>query len=133
MSVLDSILNKVLPNDLTLDRALYTYGGINDPEAKRIVLAGLLTAADEVRQGYFKIDSLIGHSIVTDGEKVYVAIEKNITRKDVIPLFGWYDNAKMYDLIINSPKLSEYLIELSMTPIRYFIEYLLNHVDIGFE
>ena len=68
----------------TLHEDLRAYGSIKDTD-KPLIVSGILLALREIEFGNFDIDKLVGDEEVTDGKKIYDAIEANLKRSNVSP------------------------------------------------
>ena len=55
-------------------------------EEKPLVVSGILLALRERDNGNFSIDSLNADSYITDGQKIYNAIESSFKRTDLSPV-----------------------------------------------
>ena len=70
---------EILKDAAELHEYLRTYGQLTT-EQKPLVVSGIMLALREIDYKTFSIDSLIGDTVVTDGQKIYDAIKSNLER-----------------------------------------------------
>lgn len=75
---------EILKDAAILHEDLRNYGNLKDVD-KPLIVSGILLALRESEYKGFNIDDLIGDDINTDGQKIYDAILKNLTRANVSP------------------------------------------------
>ena len=91
---LKEILNEETDNEKTtaeiqkeaaeLHEDLRNYGSIQDKD-KPLIVSGILLALREIEHKTFSMDSLVGDTVKTDGQKIYDAIRSNLNRANVTP------------------------------------------------
>lgn len=77
-------LAEILKDASQLHEDLRNYGNLKDID-KPLIVSGILLALNEIEKKSFSIDSLIGDTVETDGQKIYKAIESNLKRVNVQP------------------------------------------------
>ena len=75
---------EILKDASELHEDLRNYGNLEE-KSKPLVVSGILLALREIEYKNFSIDSLIGDTQKTDGQKIYDAIEANLGRANVSP------------------------------------------------
>jgi type I restriction-modification system DNA methylase subunit len=123
-------LKDILSRAKKLHEDLRNYGSLGDQE-KPLVVSAILLALDDYgspeKQQAF-IDTLIGDTVKTDGQKVYEAVEAHMKRVKVEPQVKLETVISQFDLIKNRFKLSIKNDSLGKTPLRYYCEYLKQYV-----
>ncbi len=114
---------EILKDAAVLHEDLRNYGNLKDVD-KPLVVSGILLALEESQQGNFSIDSLIGDSVKTDGQKIFEAIESNLKRVRVAPDVKRDKILSQFSIIKDSPKLNEINKQLGKTPLRHYTEFL---------
>lgn len=118
---------EILKDAAELHEDLRNYGNLQETE-KPLVVSGILLALDEMEQGNFSLRSLTGDSIKTDGDKIYTAIEDNLTRVRVAPNVKRDKILSQFSIIKNSAKLNEVNKTLGKTPLKYYAEFLYEKI-----
>jgi len=117
----------ILKDAKSLHEDLRNYGSIQDKD-KPLIVSGILLALREMEHKGFHIDDLIGDKIITDGEKIYGAIEKNLKRANVSPQVK-KDKLLSQFLVIKDTKAINVINEnLKKTPLRHFTEFLYENI-----
>lgn len=116
-------LAEILKDASDLHKHLRNYGNIKDEE-KPLIVSGILLALREREKGNFSIDDLIGDTIVTDGQKIYNAIESNLQRSNVSPTTKKDKILSQFRMIKDSPKLNEINYKIGGTPLKFFAKFL---------
>ena len=86
-----------------LHEYLRTYGQLTT-EQKPLVVSGIMLALREIDYKTFSIDSLIGDTVVTDGQKIYDAIKSNLQRVNVTPDTKREKLLSQFSVIKDTPK-----------------------------
>lgn len=116
-------LEEILADAKVLHEHLRNYGNMKDEE-KPLVVSGILLALHERDHGNFSIDSLNGDSFVTDGQKIYNAIESSFKRTDLSPITKIDKILSQFAIIKDSTKLNEKNATLGETPLKFFAKFL---------
>ncbi|MDR2909868.1 MAG: N-6 DNA methylase [Bacteroidales bacterium] len=118
---------EVLKDAKSLHEDLRNYGSIQDKD-KPLIVSGILLALREMEDKNFSIESLTGDETITDGEKIYEAIEKNLKKAQVSPQVK-LDKLKSQFLVIKDTKaINEVNEYLKKTPLRHYTEFLYNNI-----
>lgn len=120
---------QILGDAAELHEYLRTYGSIKDQD-KALVVAGILLALDEIEYGGFSIASLTGDQTegMRDGDKLMNAIRGRLTRSNVGPDVKKNKLLSEFGIIQTSFRLNEVNDTLGMTPLRYYTNFLNEHV-----
>lgn len=116
-------LNEILSDAKILHEHLRNYGNMKDEE-KPLVVSGILLALRERDNGNFSIDSLVGDSQITDGQKIYNAIESSFKRTDLSPVTKIDKILSQFTVIKDSTKLNEVNSTFKETPLKFFAKFL---------
>ena len=116
-------LEEILADAKELHEHLRNYGNMKDEE-KPLVVSGILLALRERDNGNFSIDSLNADSYITDGQKIYNAIESSFKRTDLSPVTKIDKILSQFAVIKDSMKLNEKNPTLGETPLRFFTKFL---------
>lgn len=116
-------LAEILKDASDLHKHLRNYGNMKDEE-KPLVVSGILLALREREKGNFRIDDLTGDTVLSDGQKIYNAIESNLNRTNVSPATKKDKILSQFRMIKDSPKLNEINATLGETPLKFFAKYL---------
>lgn len=114
---------ELLKDAATLHEDLRNYGNLKDTD-KPLVVAGILLALKESEYRNFSIDSLIGDTYKTDGQKIYEAISSNLQRANVQPEVKKDKLLSQFSIIKDSQILNEINPKLGKTPLKYYTEFL---------
>lgn len=120
-------LEEILADAKELHEHLRNYGNMKDEE-KPLVVSGILLALRERDNGNFNIENLNGDSFITDGQKIYQAIESSFKRTDLSPVTKIDKILSQFTVIKDSMKLNEINKTLKKTPLRFFTEFLDEHL-----
>lgn len=120
-------LEEILADAKDLHEHLRNYGNMKDEE-KPLVVSGILLALRERDNGNFNIENLNGDSFITDGQKIYQAIESSFRRTDLSPVTKIDKILSQFTVIKDSMKLNEVHKNLKKTPLRFFTEFLDEHL-----
>lgn len=118
---------ELLKDAAILHEDLRNYGNLKDTD-KPLVVAGILLALKESEYRNFDIDSLIGDSYNTDGQKIYNAISSNLKRANVQPDVKKDKLLSQFSIIKDSQILNEINQKLGKTPLKYYTEFLNKHL-----
>ena len=119
---------EILSDAEKLHEDMRNYGSVPNAHMP-LVVSGIMLALREIESNTFSIDSLTGDDVITDGQKICEAIEKNLQRSNVTP-----DTKKraledrFYTVIRNAAKINQKDETLGKTPLKYFTEFLYNNV-----
>lgn len=116
-------LEEILADAKELHEHLRNYGNMKDEE-KPLVVSGILLALRERDNGNFSIDSLNADSYITDGQKIYNAIEASFKRTDLSPVTKIDKILSQFAVIKDSTKLNEKNSTLGETPLKFFTKFL---------
>lgn len=114
---------EILKDAAELHEYLRTYGQLTT-EQKPLVVSGIMLALREIDYKTFSIDSLIGDTVVTDGQKIYDAIKSNLQRANVTPDTKREKLLSQFSVIKNTPKINEIEERLGKTPLKHYTEFL---------
>ena len=112
-------LKTVLKNATELHEHLRIHGSLGTRE-KPIVVSGILLALDEIDKENFKIKSLTGDKVKTDGQKIFDAITSKLERDSVRPEKKKDKILAQFNIFKTSEILNTVNASLNKTPLRYF-------------
>lgn len=115
--------SELLSDAAVLHEDLRNYGNLKDTD-KPLVVAGILLALRESEFRNFSIDSLVGDSLRTDGQKIYEAISANLQRANVQPAVKKDKLLSQFSIIKDSQILNEVNKKLGKTPLKHYTEFL---------
>lgn len=120
---------QILKDAADLHEYLRTYGTLKDQD-KPLVVAGILLALDEIEFGGFSINSLTGDQMEgnRDGDKIINAIGNRLKRSNVGPDAKRDKLLSEFSILENSFRLNEVNQTLAKTPLKFFTEFLYEHV-----
>ena len=72
-----------------------------------MIVSGILLALSEIEHKNFDISDLIGDKIITDGSKIYKAIEDNLKRVNVSPEVKRDKLLNQFNIIKDNNKINE--------------------------
>lgn len=126
---IEKTTEQILKDAAELHEYLRTYGTLKDQD-KPLVVAGILLALDEIEYGGFSMDSLTGDQLVgnRDGDKLMNAIRTRLTRSNVGPDAKKDKLLAEFAILQTSFRLNEVNDTLKKTPLRYYTEFLFDHV-----
>lgn len=114
---------EILKDAAELHEYLRTYEQLTT-EQKPLVVSGIMLALREIDYKTFSIDSLIGDTVVTDGQKIYDAIKSNLQRANVTPDTKREKLLSQFSVIKDTPKINEVEEKLGKTPLKHYTEFL---------
>lgn len=118
---------EVLKDAATLHEYLRSYGQPTTDE-KPLIVSGIILALREIEHGSFSIENLNGDVELTDGQKIYNAIETNLKRANVTPETKRDKLFAQFAFIKNKVSLNEHNEKLGKTPLRYYTEFLYKNI-----
>lgn len=120
---------QILKDAADLHADLRTYGTLKDQD-KPLVVAGILLALDEIEYGGFSIDSLTGDQVEgnRDGDKLMNAVRTRLTRSNIGPDAKKDKLLSEFAILQSSFRLNEINQTLGKTPLKYYTEFLYEHV-----
>ncbi len=118
---------EILKDAKQLHEDLRNYGSIQDKD-KPLVVSGILLALREMEHKGFSIESLIGDETITDGEKIYEAIERNLKRANVSPQVKKDKLLSQFLVIKDTKKINEIDKSLNKTPLKLYTEFLYENI-----
>ena len=118
---------EILKDASALHEDLRNYGNLEE-KSKPLVVSGILLALREIEYKNFSIDSLIGDSEKTDGQKIYDAIEANLGRANVSPQVKKNKLLSQFSIIRDNVKINDINLTLGKTPLKHFTEFLYNSI-----
>ena len=118
---------EILKDAEELHKYLRTYGQLTT-EQKPLIVSGITLALREIEFNNFSIDSLVGDSTITDGQKIFEAIKANLNRANVTPDTKREKILSQFSLIKDTTKINEIEEILGKTPLRYYTEFLYNSI-----
>lgn len=118
---------EVLKDAATLHEYLRSYGQPTTDE-KPLIVSGIMLALREIEHGSFSIENLNGDVELTDGQKIYNAIETNLKRANVTPETKRDKLFAQFVFIKNKVSLNEHNEKLGKTPLRYYTEFLYKNI-----
>jgi type I restriction enzyme M protein len=117
-------LEDILKKSSELNEALRNYGQLGDSEKPLVVSAILLALNDKG----FKIDTLIGDKVRTDGQKLFTALDDYMQRVEVTPDTKKEQVLAQFNLIKDRTLLNQIDDRLTKTPLKFFTEYIEKNV-----
>lgn len=126
---IEKTTEQILKDAAELHESLRTYGSLKEQD-KPLVVAGILLALDEIEFGGFSIASLAGDQVAgnRDGDKLMNAIRTRLTRSNVGPDVKRDKLLSEFSIIKTSFRLNEVNSTLGKTPLRYYTEFLHEHI-----
>lgn len=118
---------EVLKDAATLHEYLRSYGQPTTDE-KPLIVSGIMLALREIEHGSFSIENLNGDVELTDGQKIYNAIETNLKRANITPETKRDKLFAQFAFIKNKVSLNEHNEKLGKTPLRYYTEFLYKNI-----
>lgn len=134
---LKEILNEETDNEKTtaeiqkeaaeLHEDLRNYGSIQDKD-KPLIVSGILLALREIEYKTFSIDSLVGDTVKTDGQKIYDAIRSNLNRANVTPETKKDKLLNQFAVIKDTAKINDINPTLNKTPLKHYTVFLYKSI-----
>lgn len=126
-SNVEKTTEELLKDAVNLHEYLRTYGQLTT-EQKPLIVSGIALALREIEHHGFSIESLNGDTTITDGQKIYNAIESNLTRANVSPDTKRDKILSQFSLIKDNVKINTTDETLGMTPLRYYTKFLYDSI-----
>ena len=126
---IEKTTEQILKDAAELHEYLRTYGTLKDQD-KPLVVAGILLALDEIEFGGFNIALLTGDQTagMRDGDKLMNAVKGRLTRSNVGPDAKKDKLLSEFAILQTSFRLNEMNDVLGKTPLRFYTEFLYEHV-----
>ena len=118
---------EILKDAERLHNDLRNYGNLTT-EQKPLIVSGIMLALREIEYKTFSIDSLVGDTVKTDGQKIYEAIRSNLQRANVTPDTKRDKLLSQFAVIKDTTKINEKDETLGKTPLRHYTEFLYNSI-----
>lgn len=118
---------EILQDAKSLHEDLRNYGSIQDKD-KPLIVSGILLALREMEFSGFSIEWLNGDQTITDGDKIYEAIEKNLKRANVSPQVKKDKLLSQFLVIKDTKAINEVNEYLNKTPLKHYTEFLYEHI-----
>lgn len=119
---------EILKDAEKLHNDLRKYGNLTT-EQKPLIVSGIMLALREIEYKTFSIDSLVGDTVKTDGQKIYEAIQSNLQRANVTPDTKRDKLLRQFAAVIrDTPKINEKDETLGKTPLKHYTEFLYNSI-----
>lgn len=118
---------EILKDAGKLHNDLRNYGNLTT-EQKPLIVSGIMLALREIEYKTFSIDSLVGDTAKTDGQKIYEAIRSNLQRANVTPDTKRDKLSSQFAVIKDTTKINEKDETLGKTPLKHYTEFLYNSV-----
>lgn len=118
---------EILKDAEKLHNDLRNYGNLTT-EQKPLIVSGIMLALREIEYKTFSIDSLVGDTVKTDGQKIYEAIQSNLQRANVTPDTKRDKLLSQFSVIKDTPKINEKDATLGKTPLKHYTEFLYKSI-----
>ena len=118
---------EILKDAEKLHDDLRNYGNLTT-EQKPLIVSGIMLALREIEYKTFSIDSLVGDTVKTDGQKIYEAIRSNLQRANVTPDTKRDKLLSQFAVIKDTTKINEKDETLGKTPLKHYTEFLYNSI-----
>ncbi len=118
---------EILKEAEELHEDLRNYGSIQDKD-KPLIVSGILLALRELEHKTFSIESLVGDSVKTDGQKIYDAINNNLQRANVSPQVKKDKLLSQFSVIKDTKKINEINSTLAKTPLKHYTDFLYKSI-----
>lgn len=118
---------EILKDARQLHEDLRNYGSIQDKD-KPLIVSGILLALREMEHKGFDIANLNGDTTITDGEKIYDAIERNLKRANVSPQVKKDKLLSQFLVIKDTKAINEINETLGKTPLKHYTEFLNDNI-----
>ncbi len=118
---------EIIKDAKNLHEDLRNYGSIQDKD-KPLIVSGILLALREMEFSGFSIEWLNGDQTITDGDKIYEAIEKNLKRANVSPQVKKDKLLSQFLVIKDTKAINEVNDHLNKTPLKHYTEFLYEHI-----
>ena len=110
-----------------LHEDLKNYGNLKNSD-KPLIISGILLALREAEFSGSLIDELTGNEIKTDGQKIFDAINSNLTRANVLPDVEKDKILNQFSIIKDIKVLNETNNKIGKTPLKHFAEFLNENI-----
>ena len=121
-------LENILGKSKQLNEDLHVFGKLSNLE-KPVAVSAILLALQNID---FTTEQLTGDETNTDGQKLFSAVERYMSKVQVQPDTKKSQVLDQFRFIQNRPNLSQFNEKLGKTPLRYFAEYLYSNVLTAF-
>ncbi|AZI14988.1 HsdM family class I SAM-dependent methyltransferase [Avibacterium paragallinarum] len=123
----DKTTEEILKDAKQLHEDLRNYGSIQDKD-KPLIVSGILLALKEIEFKNFSLDNLNGDDLVTDGDKIYKAIQDNLNRAQVQPEVKKDKLLSQFAVIKDTKVINEVNENLGKTPLKHYAEFIDKHI-----
>ncbi|CDF98459.1 HsdM family class I SAM-dependent methyltransferase [Avibacterium paragallinarum] len=123
----DKTTEEILKDAKQLHEDLRNYGSIQDKD-KPLIVSGILLALREIDFKNFSLDNLNGDDLVTDGDKIYKAIQDNLNRAQVQPEVKKDKLLSQFSVIKDTKVINEINENLGKTPLKHYAEFIDKHI-----
>ncbi|MGY6090028.1 HsdM family class I SAM-dependent methyltransferase [Avibacterium paragallinarum] len=123
----DKTTEEILKDAKQLHEDLRNYGSIQDKD-KPLIVSGILLALREIDFKNFSLDNLNGDDLVTDGDKIYKAIQDNLNRAHVQPEVKKDKLLSQFSVIKDTKVINEINENLGKTPLKHYAEFIDKHI-----
>ncbi|WP_432633283.1 N-6 DNA methylase [Brachyspira sp.] len=113
-----------------LHEYLRNYGAIKDAD-KPLIVSGILLALDEMKENNLNLEYLNNDEDITDGEKLYELIEKNLKRARLSPETKRDKVLSQFSVIKDTKKINELCeilnkdgTKINSTPLKYYSRFV---------
>ena len=118
---------EIFKHTAKLHEDLKNYGNLKNSD-KPLIISGILLALREAEFAGSLIDELTGNEIKTDGQKIFDAINSNLTRANVLPDVEKDKILNQFSIIKDIKVLNETNNKLGKTPLKHFAEFLNENI-----
>ena len=118
---------EILKDAKELHEDLRNYGSIQDKD-KPLIVSGILLALREIEHKTFNIDNLNGDNTITDGEKIYEAIQANLKRAKVQPDVKKDKLLSQFLVIRDTKAINEINPILGKTPLKHYTQFIYDRI-----
>ena len=118
---------EILKDAEKLHNDLRNYGNLTT-EQKPLIVSCIMLALREIEFKTFSIESLIGDSVNTDGQKIFDAIKTNLSRANVTPDTKRDKLLSQFSVIKDTTKINEIDETLGKTPLKHYTEFLYKSI-----
>jgi len=118
---------EILKDAKELHEDLRNYGSIQDKD-KPLIVSGILLALREIEHKTFNIDNLNGDDTITDGEKIYEAIQANLKRAKVQPDVKKDKLLSQFLVIRDTKAINEINPILGKTPLKHYTQFIYDRI-----
>lgn len=128
-TAIEKTTEEILKDAAELHEYMRKYGALKDQD-KPLVVAGILLALDMMASKGFSIESLGGDQTpgLRDGDKIMTAIKGRLAKASVSPETKREKLLSEFRIFQDSVRLNEYADALGRTPLRFYTEFLNEHI-----